>query len=78
MKESSVRLLLVAPVLAIPDVVLGADSSSISTPLGDSDQAESALSASGQDLAPSTRDLEAVGMAHPGPKVLIFSLPAEV
>ncbi len=46
--------------------------------MGESDQAEPALSASGQDLAPSTRDLEAVGMAHPGPQVLISSIPAEV
>ncbi len=45
------------------------DSSSVSAPLGDSDQAGPALSASGQDLAPSTRYLEAVGMAHPGPQV---------
>ncbi len=36
-----------SPVLAIPDVVLGVDSSSISAPLGDSDQAGPALSASG-------------------------------
>ncbi len=43
-----------SPVLAIPDVVLRADSSSVSAPLGDSDQAEPALSAPGQDLAPST------------------------
>ncbi len=56
-----------SPVLAIPDVVLSADSSSVSTPLGDSDQAGPALSASGQDLASSAWDLEAVGMAHPGP-----------
>ncbi len=42
-----------SPVLAIPDVVLSADSSSVSTPLGDSDQAGPALSASGQDLASS-------------------------
>ncbi len=48
-----------SPVLAIPDVVLGADSSSTSAPLGDSDQAGPALSASGQYLAPSTRGLEA-------------------
>ncbi len=58
-----------SPVLAIPDVVLGIDSSTVSAPLGDSDQAGPALSASGQDLAPSTRYLEAVGMAHPGPQV---------
>ncbi len=66
-----------SPVLAIPYVVLGADSSSVSAPLGDSDQAGPALSASGKDLAPSTRDLEAVGMAHPGPQVLTSSLSAE-
>ncbi len=62
--------------VAIPDVVLGVDSPSIKPPLGDSDQA--GLSASGQDLAPSTRDLEAVGMVHPGPQVLMSSLPFEV
>ncbi len=44
-KESGVRLLLL--LLAIPDVVLRADSSSVSAPLGDSDQAGPALSASG-------------------------------
>ncbi len=67
-----------SPVLAIPDMVLRADSSSVSATLGDSDQAGPALSASGQDLASSIRDLEAVGMAHPGPRALISSLPAEV
>ncbi len=49
-----------SPVLAIPDMVLRADSSS-----------GPALSASGQDLVSSARDLEAVGMAHPGPWTLI-------
>ncbi len=67
-----------SPLLAIPDVVLGADSSSVSALLGDSDQAGPALSASGHDLASSTRDLEALGMAHPGPWALISSLPAGV
>ncbi len=67
-----------SPVLAISDVVLRADSSSVSAPLGDSDQAGPALSASRQDLASSARDLEAVDMAHPGPLTLISSLPAEV
>ncbi len=67
-----------SPVLAIPDLVLRADSSSVLAPLGDSYQAGPALSASGQDLASSVRDLEAVGMAHPGPLTLISSLPAEV
>ncbi len=41
-------------------------------------QAGPALSASGQDLAPSTWDLEAVGVAHPRLQVLISSIPAEV
>ncbi len=67
-----------SPVLAIPDVVLRADSSSVSAPLGDSDQAGPALSASGQDLASSARDLESVGIAHLGPLTLISSLPVEV
>ncbi len=57
-----------SPVLAIPDMVFRADSSSVSALLGDFDQAGPALSASGQDLAPSTRYLQ----------VLISSLPAEV
>ncbi len=64
-----------SPVLAVPDMVLGVDSSSVSAPLGDTDQAGPARSASGQDLAPSTRDLETVGVAHPGPQVLISGLP---
>ncbi len=54
-----------SPVLAILDVVLRADSSSISCSL-------SFMARSG------TRDLEAVGMAHSGPQVLISSLSAEV
>ncbi len=61
-----------------PDVVLRAGSSSVSAPLGDSDHAGPALSASGQDLASSARDLEAVGMAHTGSRALISSLPVEV
>ncbi len=58
------------PILAIPDVVLGADSSSISAPLGDSDQAGPALSALGQDLAlgsctlPNGRSFESWCLAH--------------
>ncbi len=67
-----------SPLLAIPDMVLGADSSSVSARLGDSDQAGPALSPSGHDLASSTRDLEALGMAHAGPWALISSLPADV
>ncbi len=67
-----------SPVLAISDVVLfRADSSSVSPPLGDSDQTGPALSVSGQDLASSARDLEAVDMAHPGPLTLISSIAAE-
>ncbi len=46
-----------SPVLAIPDMVLRADSSSVSAPLGDSVQVGPALSASGQDLASSARYL---------------------
>ncbi len=65
-----------SPVLAIPDVVLRADSSSVSAPLGDSDQARPSLSTSGQDLVSSAWYLEAVGMAHPGSLTLISSLPA--
>ncbi len=67
-----------SPILALPDMVLRADSSSVSAPLGDSDQAGPAFSASGQDLASSARDLEAVGMAHTGSRALMNSLPVEV
>ncbi len=67
-----------SPILALPDVVLRADSSSVSAPLGDSDLAGPAFSASGQDLASSARDLEAVGMAHTGSRALMSSLPVEV
>ncbi len=44
-------------VLAVPDVAFGADFSSESPSVGDSDPRRSAISASGQDLAPSTGDL---------------------
>ncbi len=67
-----------SPILALPDVVLRADSSSVSAPLGDSNQAGPAFSASGQDLASSARDLEAVGMAHTGSRALMSSLPVKV
>ncbi len=67
-----------SPILALPDVVLRADSSSVLAPLGDSDQAGPAFSASGQDLASSARDLETVGMAHTGSRALMSSLPVEV
>ncbi len=67
-----------SPILALPDLVLRADSSSVSAPLGDSDQAGPAFSASGQDLASSARDLEAVGMAHTGSRALMDNLPVEV
>ncbi len=67
-----------SPILALPDVVLRAESSSVSDPLGDSDQAGPAFSASGQDLASSARDLEAVGIAHTGSRALMNSLPVEV
>ncbi len=67
-----------SPILALPDLVLGANSPPVSAPLGDSDQAGPAVPASGQDLASSARDLEAVGMAHTGPRALMNNLPVEV
>ncbi len=67
-----------SPVLALPDLVLGANSPPVSAPLGDSDQAGPAVSASGQDLASSARALEVVGMAHKGPRALMNNLPVEV
>ncbi len=77
-KVSGVHLLLIAPFWPsqtwfselVPLLYL--------PPLGDSDKAGPALSASGQDLASSARDLEAVGMAHTGSRDLISSLPVEV
>ncbi len=65
-------------ILALPDLVLGANSPPVSAPLGDSDQAGPAVPASGQDLASSTRALEVVGMAHKGPRALMNNLPVEV
>ncbi len=44
-----------SPILALPDLVLGADSPPVSAPLGDPDQAGPAVPASGQDLASPTR-----------------------
>ncbi len=67
-----------SPILALPDLVLGANSPPVSAPLGDSDQAGPAVPASGQDLASSTRALEVVGMAHTGPRALMNNLPVEV
>ncbi len=67
-----------SPILALPDLVLGANSPLVSAPLGDSDQAGLAVPASGQDLASSTRALEVVGMAHTGPRALMNNLPVEV
>ncbi len=67
-----------SPILALPDLVLGANSPLVSAPLVDSDQAGLAVPASGQDLASSTRALEVVGMAHTGPRALMNNLPVEV
>ncbi len=67
-----------SPILALPDLVLGANSPLVSASLGDSDQAGLAVPASGQDLASSAGALEVVGMAHTGLRAVIDSLPAEV
>ncbi len=67
-----------SPILALPDLVLGANSPLVSTSLGDSDQAGLTVPASGQDLASSAGALEVVGMAHTGPRAVIDDLPAEV
>ncbi len=67
-----------SPILALPDLVLGANSPLVSVSLEDSDQAGLAVPASGQDLASSTRALEVVGMAHTGPRAVMNVLPAEV
>ncbi len=67
-----------SPILALPDLVLGANSPLVSASLGDSDQAGLTVPASGQDLASSAGALEVVGMAHTGPRAVIDSLPAEV
>ncbi len=53
-----------SPVLAIPDVVLRADSSSVSAPLGDSDQAGPALSASGQETDGTGSRYHLKGLRH--------------
>ncbi len=67
-----------SPILVLPDLVLGTNSPLVSASLGDSDQTGLTVSASGQDLASSTRGLEVVGMAHTGPRAVIDGLPAEV
>ncbi len=64
-----------SPILALPDLVLGANSPLVSVSLGDSDQAGLAVPASGQS---STRALEVVGMAHTGPRAVMNVLPVEV
>ncbi len=65
-----------SPILALPDLVLGANSPLVSVPLGDSDQARLPVPASGQDLASSTRALEVVGMAHTGPRAVMDIFPS--
>ncbi len=67
-----------SPILALPDLVLGANSPLVSASLGDSDQAGLTVPASGQDLASSAGALEVMAMAHTGPRAVIDSLPAEV
>ncbi len=67
-----------SPILALPHLVLGANSPLVSASLGDFDQAGLTVPASGQDLASSTGALEVVGMAHKGPRAVIDGLPAEV
>ncbi len=67
-----------SPILALPDLVLGANSPLVSVSLEDSDQAGLTVQASGQDLASSTRALEVVGMAHTGPRAVINVFPVEV
>ncbi len=67
-----------SPILALPDLVLGANAPLVSASLGDSDQARITVPASGQDLASSAGALEVVGMAHTGPRAVIDGLPAEV
>ncbi len=62
-----------SPILALPDLVLGANSPLVSVSLGDSDQAGLTVPTSGQDLASSTRALEVVGMAHTRPRAVIDS-----
>ncbi len=77
-KVSGAHLPSHSPILALPDLVLGANSPPVSAPLGDSDQAGPAVPASGQDLASSARTLEVVDMAHTGPRALMNNLPVEV
>ncbi len=67
-----------SPILALPDLVLGANSPLVSASLGGSDQAGLTVPASEQDLASSAGALEVVGMAHTGPRAVIDGLPAEV
>ncbi len=60
-----------SPVLAFPDVVLGVGLPSGGRPVGDSGQEGPTLSASGQDLTPTSRDLEVVGMADYRPPLAL-------
>ncbi len=63
-----------SPVLAFPDVVFGVNLPSGGRPVGDSSQEGPTLSASGQDLAPTSRDLEVVGMADHRPPLALYLL----
>ncbi len=55
-----------SPVLAFPDVVFGVGLPSGRRSVGDSNQERPVVSAPGQNLAPTSRDLEVVGMADQG------------
>ncbi len=59
------------PILAFPDVVLGVNLPPGGRPVGDYGQKGPTLSASGQDLAPMSRDLEVVVMADHRPPLVI-------
>ncbi len=66
-----------SPILALPDLVLGANSPLVSVSLVDSDQVGLTDPASGQDLVSLTRALKVVGMAHTGPRAVMNILPVE-
>ncbi len=60
-----------SPVLAFPDVVLGVGLRPGGRPMGDSGQERPTLSASGQNMALTSKDLEVVGMADHRPPLAL-------
>ncbi len=76
-RRDGVRLLLVAPVLAGPSMVLGPDFPPRRLSMGGSHQEGSPLTSRGCHSAPPPGVMETVGVAPEGAQLIASGLPAE-